>query len=249
MSSNKMPILYFGIKNIFNMKLSNEGMNRRKAISRKDNLYLILNDSPHDVNRTCYFFLSVSVSTLISLSYKFLRPVPVESSAGPENCAAEPGGGHRQLPRQTGGPRTAFSFPHTRSVHPCSGARNDMFLEMLAAVLRICHILMPLRIGSGSGLGFGSVCNFRHLLFFKRVFLLFNFWGYIISYFKIKKSKRNHKTVGIKFFLIVFSYFDRRIRIRIHTSDKWIRIRIHEAQKHTDPTDPDPQHWLVESRL
>jgi hypothetical protein len=42
MSSNKMPLLYFGIENIFNMKLSNEGMNRRKAISRKDNIYLIL---------------------------------------------------------------------------------------------------------------------------------------------------------------------------------------------------------------
>jgi hypothetical protein len=26
--------------------------------------------------------------------------------------------------------------------------------------------------------------------------------------------------------------------MRIHTSDKWIRIQ--EAQKHTDPTDPDP---------
>jgi hypothetical protein len=39
-----------------------------------------------------------------------------------------------------------------------------------------------------------------------------------------------------------------RIRIRIHTSDKWIRIRIwiQEAQKHVDPgdldPDPDPQH-------
>ncbi len=32
-------------------------------------------------------------------------------------------------------------------------------------------------------------------------------------------------------------------RIRIHTSDLWIRIGIQEAQKHTDPTAPDPQHW------
>ncbi len=31
---------------------------------------------------------------------------------------------------------------------------------------------------------------------------------------------------------------ERRIRIRIHTSDEWIRIR--EAQKHVDPVDPDP---------
>jgi hypothetical protein len=28
--------------------------------------------------------------------------------------------------------------------------------------------------------------------------------------------------------------------IRIHISDLWIRIQ--EAKKHTDPTDPDPQH-------
>ncbi len=32
-------------------------------------------------------------------------------------------------------------------------------------------------------------------------------------------------------------------RIRIRPSDQWIRIRIQEAQKHMDPTDPDPQHW------
>jgi hypothetical protein len=24
-----------------------------------------------------------------------------------------------------------------------------------------------------------------------------------------------------------------------------IRIRIREAQKHMDPTDPDPQHWFL----
>jgi hypothetical protein len=30
---------------------------------------------------------------------------------------------------------------------------------------------------------------------------------------------------------------DRRIRIRIHTSDQWIRIQ--EAQKHVDPVDPE----------
>ncbi len=35
---------------------------------------------------------------------------------------------------------------------------------------------------------------------------------------------------------------DPRSRSRIRTSDLWIRIR--EAQKHADPVDPDPQHWL-----
>jgi hypothetical protein len=33
--------------------------------------------------------------------------------------------------------------------------------------------------------------------------------------------------------------------IRIHASDYWIRIRIQEAQKHTDPTDPDLQHCTL----
>jgi hypothetical protein len=44
------------------------------------------------------------------------------------------------------------------------------------------------------------------------------------SFFKDKKSKRRHKTVGIKIFLTIL--LDRRIRIRlirIHTSDMWIR--------------------------
>jgi hypothetical protein len=41
-------------------------------------------------------------------------------------------------------------------------------------------------------------------------------------------------------FFLLFLLDDRRIRIRI--SDLWIRIRIQEAQKHVDPSDPDPQH-------
>ncbi len=31
---------------------------------------------------------------------------------------------------------------------------------------------------------------------------------------------------------------------RIHTFDLWIRIR--EAQKHMDPSDPDPQNFFLE---
>jgi hypothetical protein len=57
---------------------------------------------------------------------------------------------------------------------------------------------------------------------------------------KDKKSKRNQGG----FFLYLLN--DRRIRIqsriRIHTSDLWIRIQ--EDQKHVDPVDPDPQHWV-----
>jgi hypothetical protein len=64
------------------MKLSNEGMNIRIAISRKDNLYLIPNDSPHDVNRPVSLFLSLPVSTLISSSYKFMRLFQLRAQLG-----------------------------------------------------------------------------------------------------------------------------------------------------------------------
>jgi hypothetical protein len=63
--------------------------------------------------------------------------------------------------------------------------------------------------------------------------------------YKDKKSKRIHKTVGIK--------DDRRIRFhRMHMRlglpdpdplvDVFIRIQIRDAQKHVDPVDPDPEH-------
>jgi hypothetical protein len=34
--------------------------------------------------------------------------------------------------------------------------------------------------------------------------------------------------------------------LRIHDNLVWIRIRIQEAQKHMDPTDPDPQHCFAD---
>ncbi len=74
----------------------------------------------------------------------------------------------------------------------------------------------------------------------KKVFLLFTFEGTLTSFFKDKKSKRSHKTVGIKVFLL-FWLEDRRIRIRTRALTHE-RIRIQEAQEHMDPADPDPQH-------
>jgi hypothetical protein len=65
-------------------------------------------------------------------------------------------------------------------------------------------------------------------LILKKVFLLFE--GTFTSFFKNKKYKRSHKTVGIKVFLR-FLLADRRIRIR-------------EAQKHVDP-DSDPGLWYL----
>jgi hypothetical protein len=71
--------------------------------------------------------------------------------------------------------------------------------------------------------------------FLKNCLLLFE--GTLTPFFKDKKSKRSHKTVGIKVFLTIL--LDDR------------RIRIQEAQKHTDPTDldpdSDPQHSFLES--
>ena len=80
---------------------------------------------------------------------------------------------------------------------------------------------------------------------FLKFFCLLHFDGIFNSVFKDKKSKRSHKTVGINVFQLFLLDHSRiqiwtRTRIRIHgtsTSDEWIRIR--EAQKHSDPVDPD----------
>ena len=74
---------------------------------------------------------------------------------------------------------------------------------------------------------------------YPKFFCLLLFKGTFTSFFTGKRSKRSHKTIWIKVFLLFL--LDER-RIRIHTSDKWIRIR--EAQKHVDPVDPDsdPEH-------
>ncbi len=65
-------------------------------------------------------------------------------------------------------------------------------------------------------------CNKNNLK--KKIFCLLLFEGTFTSFYKGKKSKISHKTVGIIFFLTVL-LDDRRIRIRIHTSD----LRIREA--------------------
>jgi hypothetical protein len=71
-------------------------------------------------------------------------------------------------------------------------------------------------------------------LFKKRFFCILHFEGTFTSFSKGQKSKRSHKTVEIKVFLL-FLLNDRRIRIRIQ-----------EAQKHVDlvdpDSDPDPRH-------
>ncbi len=91
---------------------------------------------------------------------------------------------------------------------------------------------MPLINRSGFRILFFSSLTFK-----KKFFCLLLFEGTFTSLFKDKKSKRSHKTVGIKVFLTIL-LDGRRIRIR---------IQIQEAQKHMDPIDldPDPQHWRI----
>jgi hypothetical protein len=67
----------------------------------------------------------------------------------------------------------------------------------------------------------------------KKFFCILLFEGTFTSFFKNKTSKRSHKTIEIKVFFFLCLLNDRRIRF-------WIQ----EAQKHVDPVDPDPQHWL-----
>jgi hypothetical protein len=54
----------------------------------------------------------------------------------------------------------------------------------------------------------------------------------------MKSQESQDSRKGIKLFFY-FLLDDRKIWIR--TPDEWIRIQ--EAQKHTDPTVSDPQHW------
>jgi hypothetical protein len=53
----------------------------------------------------------------------------------------------------------------------------------------------------------------------RRVSCSLLFEGTFTSFYKDIKSKRSHKTVGIKVFPTFSLLDDRRIRIRIHTSD------------------------------
>ncbi len=101
--------------------------------------------------------------------------------------------------------------------------RSSCRQEFLKAVLRIHDILvriwirirgsLPLTNGPGSGFWSGS-CYIRHWpsrrqqkQFFDKVFLLITFWRYITSFFKDKKSKRSHKTLGNKVFLTTFAWW------------------------------------------
>ncbi len=100
-------------------------------------------------------------------------------------------------------------------------AGASLQLSHSLAVLRIHDILvwiririrgsMPLTNGSGSGCGSGSFyfhhwpsrCQQKNNL--KKNFSAYYFLKVLTSFFKCEKSKRSHKTVEIKVFLIIFA--------------------------------------------
>ncbi len=63
---------------------------------------------------------------------------------------------------------------------------------------------------------------------------LSSFEATFTSFLKNKKPQKVTKQCELWIFLLYLLYY-RRIRSR---------IRIQDAQKHTDPADPDPQQWL-----
>ncbi len=119
------------------------------------------------------------------------------------------------------------------------------------AVLRIHDILVRIRIrvricgsvpltkvfrsGSGS-------CYFHQLpsRLQKKSFPYYFLKLCLHHFSKIKSDKEVTKQQESRF--LKLSLLDRRIRIWIRTSYQLFRIR--EVQKHTDPTDPDPQQWF-----
>ncbi len=77
--------------------------------------------------------------------------------------------------------------------------------------------------------------------YFFKSFSAYYFLNVHLHHFsKIKSQKDVTKQQELRFFLLFL--LDDRIRSRIHTSDQWIRIE--KAQKHTNPTDPDPQQMV-----
>ncbi len=90
---------------------------------------------------------------------------------------------------------------HTNKILVLLG--DNYFLgTMLQPVFRIHDILVWIRPCPPLTNGFGSgSCYFRH---WPSVFLLV-FEGTFTSFFNDKKSKRSHKTAGIKVFLPVFA--------------------------------------------
>jgi hypothetical protein len=109
------------------------------------------------------------------------------------------------------------------------------------SVLQICDILVRILIrGSVPSTNGSGSCYFCHSPSRRQqktnFFCLLLFEGIFTSFVTDIKSYRSHRTKGFSY------YFCLMIAGRICTSDE--RIRIQKAQKHTDTTDPAPQHCV-----
>ncbi len=121
---------------------------------------------------------------------------------------------------------------------------------------------IPVRWGGGGGGGDDPNTGWRiWILLFssvafkktkKKQFLFCFFASYLLGYCRWlgtyiyisnHKSLRSHKTVEIKVF---HNFLACWWKVPVPDPDpyKRIRIRIRNAQKFTNPTDPDPEHWF-----
>jgi hypothetical protein len=107
--------------------------------------------------------------------------------------------------------RPEYAMIHRVSEGTESQARFLKFIFKIVhyPVLRIHEILVRIRIRGSIALTNGSgsrSCFFvSDLQDVKKVFCLLLFEGTFTSFFKDKKSKRSHKTVGINVFLTIFA--------------------------------------------
>ncbi len=124
----------------------------------------------------------------------------------------------------------------------------------LRSVFRIRDILVRIRILGSVPLinGYGTrILHFSSMTFkMPTKNISISFYFLCLSFLKVPlhhSSKiKSHKDVTKQQksrFFFIFLLVDERIRIRIRTNN----LRIQEDQKdqkHTDPTDPNPEHWL-----
>ena len=93
-------------------------------------------------------------------------------------------------------------------VDPDSDSDSDSDLDPDPAIFVID--LQEAQVLRAFGIPQNDLQEAKKLIIKKFCLLLFE--GTFTSFFKDKKSKRSHKTVGIKFFLLLFLLDDRRIR-------------------------------------
>ncbi len=113
---------------------------------------------------------------------------------------------------------------------------------------------MPLTNRSGSGFGSGSGCGSGSFYFhhwpsnLEKKILHITFWRYFYIMFKGKMSKRSHKTVEIKVFLLfclMIEGFGAGCRRPKNTWIRWIWIRIRIRIRNTANKCPESQDFIA----